>query len=94
MLNIITSFILHATELPSRSSKELLEAKLVANGMLRADQHLSESEFARMLDSLLANRQQQERKKPEGLYTASGEFIPPEKVREYFQKMGGRVPGA
>jgi hypothetical protein len=92
MLTIIAAFILYATELPPQSSKELLEARLVANGTLRPNQHLSESEFSRILDSLLANRPQQERKRPEGLYTASGEFIPPEKVPEYFRKMGGQAP--
>lgn len=77
--------------MPFRSSKEFLEARLLSCGILRADQHLSEAEFSRVFDSLLTNRQQQERKKPEGLYTASGEFIPAEKVHEYFQKMGGQV---
>lgn len=28
----------------------------------------------------------------QGLYTASGEFIPPEQVAAYFKKMGGSVP--
>ena len=90
MLIMLTSFMLASTEPPTKSSKELLEEKLRQNGFLPPNQELSQADFLKMLDRIQSAKPKP--KKPEGLYTADGEYIPPEKVSAYFQKMGGTVP--
>ena len=79
-------------ELLSRSPKELLEAKLRQKNLLMPDQQLSQSEFLRILDRIHAKKSK-ETERIDGLWTASGEYIEPENVQAYFDRMKGWYPG-
>lgn len=75
------------------SSRALLEAKLVASGVLREGQHISSNQFYRILDYMEAQSKTQQVEQPRGLWRANGDYIPPEQVNDYFKKIREAVPG-
>lgn len=76
---------------------DLIEKRMQESGRLAAGQHLTEDEIRQICSK---PQQQpadhepirQETQHKEGLWTASGEFVPPEKVQAYLDKMKGYYP--